>query len=293
MIDHLWQIGIPHIVFTGGEPTLREDLPELIAYAENLGQITGINTNGRRLKDQTFLDSLVKAGLDHIQVTLESHDPQTHDHMVAAPGAWQDTVAGIRNAVASKLYMMTNTTLLQANSRHLKSTLQFLSDLKVPTVGLNALIYSGRGEKVGTGLAEEELPALLEIARELTEVAGQRLIWYTPTQYCHFDPILLDLGVKGCTAALYNMCIEPDGAVLPCQSYYSPLGNILTDTWDTIWNNPLSLSLRQRSHVPAACKMCAFLTECGGGCPLAPQSPIPPTTFATHPAHSMPSEVQR
>jgi radical SAM protein with 4Fe4S-binding SPASM domain len=291
ILDTLWRIGIPHIVFTGGEPTLRDDLPELIAYAEQLGQITGINTNGRRLKDRTFLDSLVNAGLDHIQITLESHDPLIHDRMVAASGAWQDTVAGIQNAVSSNLYIMTNTTLLVENSRYLQETLNFLAGLKVPTVGLNALIYSGRGEKVGTGLAESELPALLEIARGLTETAGQRLIWYTPTQYCHFDPILLDLGVKGCTAALYNMCIEPDGAVLPCQSYYNPLGNLLTNTWDSIWNHPLSISLRDRTKTPPACQTCAFLKECGGGCPLAPQSPIPPSSFATHPGIPLPLEV--
>ncbi len=88
------------------------------------------------------------------------------------------------------------------------------------------MIYSGRGLTVGSGLAESDLPPLLETARQLTVEHGQRLIWYTPTQYCHFDPVLLDLGVKGCTAALYNMCVEPNGDVIPCQSYYQPLGNL-------------------------------------------------------------------
>jgi hypothetical protein len=64
------------------------------------------------------------------------------------------------------------------------------------------LIYSGSGASVGTGLPESSLPALLELARQRTDASGQRLIWYTPTQYCHFDPLQLDLGVKGCTAAL-------------------------------------------------------------------------------------------
>ena len=63
------------MVFTGGEPTLRADLPELIAHAEINGQITGLNTNGRRLSDRRFVESLVEAGLDHVQITLESHDP--------------------------------------------------------------------------------------------------------------------------------------------------------------------------------------------------------------------------
>lgn len=291
ILDQLWKIGIPHIVFTGGEPTLRDDLPELVAYAESLGQITGINTNGRRLKDPQYLERLVAAGLDHIQITLESHDPLIHDRMVAARGAWDDTVAGIRNAVASHLYLMTNTTLLQENSKYLADTLDFLADLGIPTIGLNALIFSGRGETVGTGLPETELPALLDLARQKTNQANQRLIWYTPTQYCHFDPVLLGLGVKGCTAALYNMCIEPDGAVLPCQSYYESLGNLQHDPWESIWNHPLALSLRNRKTSPPACQACAFLSECGGGCPLSPHSPLPPTSFSTHPGHPLPMEV--
>ena len=49
ILDELLALGIPHIVFTGGEATLRNDLPELIAHAENNGQITGLNTNARRL----------------------------------------------------------------------------------------------------------------------------------------------------------------------------------------------------------------------------------------------------
>jgi radical SAM protein with 4Fe4S-binding SPASM domain len=79
----------------------------------------------------------------------------------------------------------------------------------------------------------------------------------------------LELGVKGCTAALYNMCVEPDGAVIPCQSYYQPIGNLLTDPWDSIWNNDLALTLRERKYIPDKCTGCSLIGECGGGCPLA------------------------
>jgi radical SAM protein with 4Fe4S-binding SPASM domain len=272
VLDRLWELGIPHVVFTGGEPTLRPDLPELIAHAERNGQITGLNTNGRHLSDPQYLQQLVEAGLDHVQITLESHDPAIHDLMVHAKGAWKQTVAGLRNALDTPLFVMTNTTMLRPNSPTLAETLDFLGELGVPTVGLNALIYAGHGRSVGTGLAESELPPLLELARQRTDHYGQRLIWYTPTQYCHFDPMQLELGVKGCTAALYNMCVEPDGSVIPCQSYYHPLGNLLTDPWEHIWEHELSLSLRQRRYVPATCQGCAILAECGGGCPLKYQS---------------------
>jgi radical SAM protein with 4Fe4S-binding SPASM domain len=268
ILSLLWQIGIPHIVFTGGEPTLRNDLPELITHAQALGQVTGLNTNARRLSDPGYVRQLADSGLDHVQITLESHDSNIHDRMVASIGAWEQTIAGIRNSLATKLFVMTNTTLLTNNVPDLAQTLDFLAELGVPTVGLNALIYSGRGANVGTGLPESSLPPLLELAREKIQGNGQRLIWYTPTQYCNFDPVLLELGVKGCTAALYNMCIEPDGSVLPCQSYYRSLGNILANPWESIWNHELAVYIRERKYVPEGCAGCGLLPECGGGCPL-------------------------
>jgi radical SAM protein with 4Fe4S-binding SPASM domain len=268
ILDRLWEYGIPHIVFTGGEPTLRNDLPELINHAEHNGQITGINTNGRRLSDRNYVKNLVDAGLDHVQITLESNNPEIHDMMVNARGAWNQTVAGIQNVLETPLYVMTNTTMLRHNSPYLAQTLDFMATIGIPTIGLNALIYSGRGLTANSGLAETDLHSRLLIAREKTSQHDQRLIWYTPTQYCNFDPMQLELGVKGCSAALYNMCIEPNGDVIPCQSYYHALGNILTTPWKNIWNHELSIKLRERKELPDKCIKCSLVKECGGGCPL-------------------------
>jgi radical SAM protein with 4Fe4S-binding SPASM domain len=164
---------------------------------------------------------------------------------------------------------MTNTTMLQTNIHTIPNTLDFLADMGVPTIGLNALIHSGHGLTVGTGLRESELQPILDIATRKTAEREQRLIWYTPTRYCQFDPTANNLGVKGCTAALYSMCIESNGNVLPCQSYYHPLGNILTDSWDSIWNHELSIRLRERRGLPDMCTDCSLVAECGGGCPLS------------------------
>ena len=268
IMDRLWELGVPHIIFTGGEATLRNDLPELIQHAEANGQITGLNTNARRLMDMDYVKQLVDAGLDHVQITVESNNEQIHDEMMRAKGAFKQTIQGSKNALATKLYVMTNTTMLRTNVHTIPATLDFLADNGVPTVGLNALIYSGHGLTVGTGLHESELQPILDIAVQKTAERGQKLIWYTPTQYCEFDPTASNLGVKGCTAALYSMCIESDGNVLPCQSYYHPLGNMLTDTWDSIWNHKLSTQLRERQNLPFKCESCSLVAECGGGCPL-------------------------
>src|SRR5215216_1331767 len=268
ILDQLWALGVSHIVFTGGEATLRNDLPELIRHAESNGQITGLNTNARRLSDEKYVQRLIDAGLDHVQVTVESCDEQIHDEMMRAKGAHRQTIQGLKNALASNLYVMTNTTMLRTNVDKIPDTLDFLAEIGVPTIGLNALIYSGNGLTVGTGLQESELQPILDIATRKTNERGQRLIWYTPTQYCEFDPTASNLGVKGCTAALYSMCIESNGDVIPCQSYYQALGNILSDPWDSIWNHKLSTQLRERQKLPIKCEACPVLAECGGGCPL-------------------------
>ena len=268
IMDQLWALGVPHIIFTGGEATLRNDLPALIQHAESNGQITGLNTNARRLSDEKYVQTLVDAGLDHVQVTVESCDETIHDEMMRSKGAFKQTIQGLKNALNSKLYVMTNTTMLRNNVHKIPETLDFLAEIGVPTVGLNALIYSGNGLTVGTGLRESELQPILDVATQKTAARGQRLIWYTPTQYCQFDPTASNLGVKGCTAALYSMCIESNGDVLPCQSYYQPLGNMLVDSWDSIWNHKLSTKLRDRQGLPSKCEGCPVVSECGGGCPL-------------------------
>ncbi len=268
VLDRVWEVSIPHVCFTGGEATLRDDLVELVAYAEGLGLVTGLLTNGRRLSDAGLVRALVEAGLDHVQITLESHAEEVHDGMVGAVGAWRETVQGVRNVLAAGLYATTNTTLTRENVPGIVETVAFIASLGVPTFSCNSLIYAGRGSTVGTGFREGELEPILERVRAAADAHDLRLVWYTPTQYCALSPLQLELGVKACTAALYNMCVEPDGAVIPCQSYYEPLGYILRDSWESIWNHDLALTLRERRYVPDKCRACPELSICGGGCPL-------------------------
>jgi len=84
----LWEVGVPHVCFTGGEPTVREDLVELVRYAEEQGLVTGLLTDGCRLREPEYLDSLLLAGLDHLQITLASHQPEVHDGIVGREGCW-------------------------------------------------------------------------------------------------------------------------------------------------------------------------------------------------------------
>ena len=74
-MDKAWAVGIPHITFTGGEPTLREDLPALIAHAEKIGQVTGLLSDGLKLADKEYLHTLLQTGLDHLLFILDPDNP--------------------------------------------------------------------------------------------------------------------------------------------------------------------------------------------------------------------------
>jgi MoaA/NifB/PqqE/SkfB family radical SAM enzyme len=206
VIDRLSEIGIFTITFTGGEPTLREDLPELLLYAQNKGMVTGLITNGRKLKDKLYVETLEKTGLDFVQITLESHKPKIHDVMTGAKGSWKETVEGIKNVAESKVYLTTNTTLSKHNAAVFLETVDFIKSLNVTAFGCNSLIYSGKANAVSEefALPLETLKELLPRIRDKANQLGLKFLWYTPTQYCRFDPVQMGLGIKSCTAAMIN-----------------------------------------------------------------------------------------
>jgi radical SAM protein with 4Fe4S-binding SPASM domain len=274
VIDKLNEVGVFILTFTGGEPTLRDDLPELLQYAQSKGIVTGLITNGRKLKDKDYVALLEKSGLDFVQITLESYKPTVHDAMTGAVGSWKETVVGIKNAVKSKIYVSTNTTLSKQNADHFLTTIDYIQEFGVNAFGCNSLIYSGKAPAASDefALTTDELKALLPQVREKAHMLGLKFLWYTPTQYCQFDPVQLGLGVKSCTAAMINACVGPNGDVYPCQSYFESLGNILAEPWDKIWHNPLAEKLRKREYAEDKCKDCGQLQVCGGGCPLELQN---------------------
>ena len=270
VLDKLHEVGIPHVVFTGGEPTLREDLPDLVEHAEGLGLVSGLVTNGRRLSDAAYLDNLVRAGIDHIQITIESHQESVHDKITGAPGSWKETVMGLRNAIATPVYTLTNTTLNRYNVKDILKTVDFLHNLGLEHFACNGLIYSGKAPKIAKEFAiqESEFEPILKRIRDHARGLGMEFIWYTPTEYCVLDPLSLELGMKCCSACHIAMAVEPDGKVIPCQSYFEPLGNILTDDWKKIWNHPVCQDIRGRKYAPEKCVDCPQLSICGAGCPL-------------------------
>jgi len=271
VLDRLHDVGVPHIIFTGGEATLHPDLLPLIKYADELGLVAGLNTNGRRLSYLPFARQLSTAGLNHVQITLGSNRPAIHDRIMGA-NSFQQTVRGIENAISTGMHVITNTTLMHNNLDHVSEIVEFLYSLGIRTFAMNGMIYSGGGFADPNAIPEEKLQPLLIRIRDLAADLGMRFLWYTPTEYCRMSPVELELGAKRCNAGEYSICIEPNGNVLPCQSYYVSAGNILNDAWEDIWRSDLFLSFRERetdpllADLPKKCWRCPDLPLCGGGC---------------------------
>ena len=277
VIDKLHGLGIPQVVFTGGEPTLREDLADLIAYTQKMELVCGLVTNGRKLKEKAYLQSLIDAGLDHVQITVESHDPEVHDKITEADGSWDETVQGLRNALVLPIYTVSNTTLSKLNVDSVEATIEFLHGLGVKHFACNSLIYSGKAPAIAESFALDDasLEPVLNRIKDKARRLGMEFTWYTPTEYCEANPLQLELGIKSCSACRINMAIEPDGTVIPCQSYtIAPLGNILKDNWKKIWNNPICQKVRERKYAPDKCYECPSLNICGAGCPLKTNNPV-------------------
>ena len=232
------------VTFTGGEPTLRADIGELVGHAKRF--VTRLNTNGVALTKE-LVDELKKASLDSLQVTLYSHDERVHNELVGAE-RFRDTVNGIRRAVSAGLDVSINTPLCKKNSDYVK-TLEFIKSLGVKFVTSSGLICTGMAEDSHSeyDLDSEELYGVISEAKAFCDQNNMEIDFTSPGLISKERLESLKMKVPACGAALSNMAIAPDGTVVPCQSWLtsdSSLGNILNGKWKKIWNSKLAKSLR-------------------------------------------------
>lgn len=219
ILDKAWKVGIPHIIFTGGEPTLRNDLSEMITAAEQNGQVTGIITDGYKLSDSNTLHSLLSAGLDHTLIVLQPDQEKSWESL-ASFSYWSETMD-------EDLFVAVHLTLTENNKGNF---LELIG--KLAQAGISALSLSTASK----ALAEE-----LKHAQEFAYAKNIELIWDLPVPYTALNPIALELEnaeeiETNPGAGRGWLYIEPDGDVLPGQGINKVLGNFLTDEWEKIWD---------------------------------------------------------
>jgi len=210
IIQSAWDNGIPHIVFTGGEPTLRPDLPELIAFTQQVGMVTSLITGGMRFTEKGYLTNLLDAGLDHVMIVLDPDESQS----------WESLKDLSNEDIAFNVHLTIDNRIIDK----IDSIITKIKELGTIKVSLSA-----NSAEVSTSFDK--------ISRKIHD-AGLSLAWDFPVPYSDINPIAMETTnlekmPKG--AARSWLYVEPDGDVLPGQGINQVLGNMLTDTFDSIW----------------------------------------------------------
>ncbi|MBQ9814899.1 MAG: radical SAM protein [Lachnospiraceae bacterium] len=256
ILDKCRSVGIPQITFTGGEPTMRDDLFDLVRYARWF--ISRLNTNGIRLSED-YCRKLREAELDSVQITFYSSEPEIHNKLVGAE-QFNNTAAGIENALKAGLSVSINTPLCTLNRDYLK-TLSYLHERGIIYVTCSGMIMTGNAlseESEGLQLKGEELEQILRDAVAYCNANGMEIAFTSPGWIRQEVFEELNIPSPSCGACLSNMAVTPGGNVVPCQSWLSdePLGNMLNDEWENIWNCPTCIKHRD------------FSAEMTGECPI-------------------------
>lgn len=257
IIDKCRESYIPQLTFTGGEPTLREDLVDLVKYSQWF--VTRLNTNGILLTEE-LCEKLYKASLDSVQITLYSCEKEIHEALTGAH-SFDKTVQGIKNAIKAGLNVSVNTPLCNTNRNYVK-TLEFLNELGVKYVSCSGIIYTGNARNEDAKkdqLDEHDLYRVLRDASVYCQCYHMELAFTSPGLVEEGLLKTIWLTVPTCGACLSNMAIAPNGDVVPCQSWLgkdSKLGNMLTDDWSTIWNSTKATNVRMfASKVEQSCPL--------------------------------------
>jgi organic radical activating enzyme len=208
ILSDAWEAGIPHVTFTGGEPTLRADLLDLIRHAEGLGQVTGLLTSGVRFSEAGYVEQLSLTGIDHFLVCLDPADPAQFQTL--------------KTALDSDVFTAVHITLKPENYQAVRTTLERLHEIGVPAVSFSVSETS------------DQLLLEMQAARAHAAYLGMRLIWDIPAPYSVNNPISAEVEAPAQGAGTAWMYVEPDGDVLPSQGVNQVLGNLSRDPWDEI-----------------------------------------------------------
>ncbi len=216
ILNKSWKAGIPHVIFTGGEPCMRPDLPELVAHAEALGMVSGLLTCGFRLSEKEFMGSLLNNGLDHIMLCL---DPESEV-------GWE----AIRDLMPADIFVTVHLTLTKKSKKSLFDVVNQLAEYGVKSISLSA---------EDSSLKEELGEMQNHVAKK-----GINLVWDLPVPYSSLNPVSLELErneEQRSGAGKTWIYIEPDGDVLPEQGSTITVGNMLKDPWKVIKDKLVSI----------------------------------------------------
>ncbi|MCL2529246.1 MAG: putative heme d1 biosynthesis radical SAM protein NirJ2 [Coriobacteriia bacterium] len=266
LIDQIKKAGFKIMIFSGGEPLLREDIFELVAYASSQGLRPVFGTNGMLITPKVA-KKLKKAGAAAMGISLDSLDAAKHNEFRGDPDAFKLAVKGMKNCRKAGLPFQIHTTIVDWNKDEVLDVIDYAVEQGAIAHQPFFLIPVGRGEYIAETSIEvlENEDLLKKIMQKSTEVP----ISVKPTCAPQFVRIAEQLGVdtrysRGCLAGLTYCIINPDGIVQPCAYMKQEVGNVREQSFDEIWaNSPIFETLRTEAYADP-CGSCDYKKGCGG-----------------------------
>jgi 12,18-didecarboxysiroheme deacetylase len=287
LIDDLAAFGSPVILFSGGEPLMREDLADLARHAVSRKMRAVISTNGTMITD-AVASKLKAVGLSYVGISLDGLKG-THDSFRRQAGAFDRALGGIRTSRDAGIKTGLRFTITRRNAGDIPGIFDLLERESIPRICFYHLVYSGRGSKLmAEDLDHKETRRVVDLIIDRTaalHAKGIQAEVLTVDNHCdgpylymrmlrekspRAEDVMALLKMNGGNSTGVGIgCVSWDGTVYPDQFWRNhPLGNVREKPFSRIWtdlSNPLLAMLKEKTkHVTGRCATCRFLDVCGG-----------------------------
>lgn len=277
-IDEAARLNVFTITFTGGEPTLRSDLEELVQHCLKRGITATVDTNGSLLTPE-YITRLERAGISSLQLNIDGHKPAIHDAFRGRKGLFERNVEAISILNESPIRLQVATAVNTYNIENIPHIMELLAELGVQRYCLVRIVLSGRALKNPHLFPTmdqylELLPLIHEKEKELKDLtvfypdfpAG---LFHRTLGLDYYKRLKREGRIQSCVAGIVNFMVGPRGEIRPCDASGTlTIGNVREQSIKNVWDNNEAFhhlrSIKKSAQTP--CQECNINTLCCGGC---------------------------
>jgi radical SAM protein with 4Fe4S-binding SPASM domain len=263
LIDQVADMGVQEFLLTGGEPLIREDLPQIVDYLGRTGVNWSLNTAA--MPSHSLRTSIERSRPGFVAISLDGPE-EVHDSFRGRSGAWREALDSIEYFRGlDGVRVCAGTTVTRLNFPHLDETFHLAVASGVDQWGIHLLVPEGRAS-----LRSDLFPDRKQLRRLIRFIARKRQVFAVEMAdeigyLGHFEPLVRDLPMS-CGAGRSQCVVLPDGEVVPCTTLdrSHSAGNLEERTLEKIWLEGFE---EIRSWVPEdKCANCIYGPACRGGC---------------------------
>lgn len=270
ILDRLWAAGIPHVTLLAPQNPEPAYLIRAVERAEDLGMIAGVRGRATDLRGGSLLADLAQAGVDHVTFLYAANEARIHDAL-CGEGDHAAAVEVLKWLEDNQVCAVAEIPLTQATLPLLDATVDRLMPLGADNLSFVAYVTTDPEIATRDGVfAADAMPQVAAIVEEAANEAQARFIWNPPVQRDPRRTLAAQVLAGPRCSGDVAVRVEPSGDVIPPRGPYRSAGNLLTTSWDEIWNHDVFRVYRERVEAPTRCDICPGLAICAADCPREP-----------------------